>query len=326
MKISIIIPVYNVEQYINDCLKSILCNNNSNYEVVIINDGSPDNSIEIAKKYKEIYYDKIKIINQENQGLSITRNRGINEASGEYIWFVDSDDTLKENAIEEILKLVEKYNSIDVISMPLNHFYENGVEHADFSQNNINIITNYEYINKHYPFGASQRFILKKDFLLKNNIYFTPRILHEDGEFGLKILYYTNQICILNKSYYNYRIRSNGSIMSSWKRKNSEDLLFTFNTLLNLFKNNPLNRKIDCFNNTLFYILTASISFAKEHWSSPEFITFYNENKSLIRNKIKIIYQKCYWYKRINLLLFYISPLNYCKIKNSLNKLRTSRS
>ena len=103
MKISIIIPVYNVENYLAECLNSVVNQTYRNIEIIIVNDGSTDNSFSIIQQY-QLQDERIKIINQENQGLSAARNAGMKVASGEYLWFVDSDDYVAINACEEFVK------------------------------------------------------------------------------------------------------------------------------------------------------------------------------------------------------------------------------
>ena len=100
-KFSIIIPVYDVEKYIKKCLDSVFNQTYNNYEVIVVNDGTKDNSMEIVKNYNVI------TINQKNQGLSMARNNGVKKAKGEYLLFLDSDDYLEENTLEEINKALD---------------------------------------------------------------------------------------------------------------------------------------------------------------------------------------------------------------------------
>lgn len=115
-KVSIIIPVYNVEKYIRQCLESVINQTYKNIEIIVINDGTKDGSMKIVEEYLE---DKrIKIINKNNGGLSSARNKGIEEATGEYIYFLDSDDWIEKDTIEVLVK-----NSKDVDIIEANFFY-----------------------------------------------------------------------------------------------------------------------------------------------------------------------------------------------------------
>lgn len=115
-KISVIIPVYNVEKYIRQCLESVINQTYKNLEIIIVNDGTKDNSMKIVEEY--LSDERIKIINKENGGLSSARNRGMEEATGEYIYFLDSDDWIELNTIEI---LVENSKGVDIVGA--NFFY-----------------------------------------------------------------------------------------------------------------------------------------------------------------------------------------------------------
>ena len=103
MKVSIIVPVYNMEKRLNKCLDSIINQTYKNIEIIVINDGSKDNSLDIIKSYHD---DRIKIINQDNQGISVARNNGIKASSGDYLCFVDSDDYIETNMIDELVNKI----------------------------------------------------------------------------------------------------------------------------------------------------------------------------------------------------------------------------
>jgi len=105
--ISIVVPVYNVEEYLEICLKSIIDNYQDGIEIILVDDGSQDNSSLICDKYSNDY-EYIKVKHKKNGGLSSARNVGINESTGKYIWFVDSDDYIKQGSIEKIKKMAEE--------------------------------------------------------------------------------------------------------------------------------------------------------------------------------------------------------------------------
>ena len=327
-KISIIIPVYKVEQFIRNCLVSIFTQDLSldAYEVIVVNDGTPDNSMNIVSEFANTYRN-LKIINQENQGLSIARNNGLNMACGKYVWFVDSDDWIKEDCLNKIIELIDKYES-DVFSMPILYVFEQKgkINTEDFFISKIEVINGKEYLQK-YPFGASVRFIMRKSFLLKNNLIFHPNLLHEDAVFGIKLLYMANQVCILNQSFYNYRIRNDGSIMSSWKKKNSEDLVLGYK-ILNSFAKDFIDDKSENskYNSIIINNLVASITFARREWVTRDFRGFYSENRSFISkkglnmmkdNNIGLRY-------RIKGFIIYLSPLLFCIISTFYSKRQNS--
>lgn len=234
IKLSIIIPVYNVEKYIRKCLDSIFSQDvdNSLYEVIVVNDGTPDNSVSIIHEFTD-KYPNCRLVNQKNQGLSVARNTGLDVSCGKYIWFVDSDDWLFPRSLSTILNYIEKYKP-NVISSILIKTYPNRND-VDISilPNETKLITSYDYLLG-YPVGASQRYIICKELMDRYNLRFYPGILHEDGEFGPRLICAANKILVIKEGLYAYFQRGTGSIMSSWSLKNTKSNLVTFDHDLHL--------------------------------------------------------------------------------------------
>ena len=122
-KVSIVVPVYNVEKYLNRCLNSLVNQDYKNIEIIIVNDGSPDNSQMIIDKYKKEYSNVIKAFKKKNEGLSEARNFGLKKATGDYIAFIDSDDYVETNMISEMIKCASKNNS-DIVVCDIFDEYE----------------------------------------------------------------------------------------------------------------------------------------------------------------------------------------------------------
>jgi len=122
MKISVIIPVYNVEQYLRECLDSVMTQSYNDYEVICINDGSTDGSMAVLKEYAE-KYPKVSVIDQENKGLSAARNAGINAATGEYVFLLDSDDYLEPDSLDILAKNI---TDEDIICFNGRRYFEDG--------------------------------------------------------------------------------------------------------------------------------------------------------------------------------------------------------
>jgi glycosyltransferase involved in cell wall biosynthesis len=246
IKLSIIIPVFNVEKYIGKCLESVFIQDVSSheYEVIVIDDGTPDNSMGIVENFGT-KYSNLKIIKQSNQGLSAARNAGLNIARGEYIWFVDSDDWIEKNCLKEIFYYLNTYQS-EVFVTPLKSTEEStdkincdffsGVQEISFSSG-INFLKDAMRIT------PIQIYIFNRRFLEKHHLKFMNGVYHEDTEFAPRMLYYANQVCLINKSFYNYLIRESGSITSGFSIKKSEDLILIIKSLNNFSKANKLNFK-----------------------------------------------------------------------------------
>jgi glycosyltransferase involved in cell wall biosynthesis len=271
VKLSIIIPVYNVEKYIQKCLESVfiqdvIC---GEYEVIVVDDGTLDNSMEIVENFAN-EYPNLKIIRQSNQGLSAARNAGLKMARGEYVWFVDSDDWIEKNCLEEIFSLLNTYQS-EVFVTPLKSKEEStgkinsdsflGVQNIGFS-NGINFLKDAVRIT------PVQIYLFNRCFLEKHNLKFMNGVYHEDAEFAPRMLYFTKQVCLINKCFYNYLIRESGSITSGFSIKKSEDLILIIKSLDNFSKANKLNfkekqyfnlKKIGCL-----YALLSNLSKCKD--------------------------------------------------------------
>ncbi len=214
MKYTFIIPVYNGEKYIDRCLKSILNQTYKNFEVIIINDGSTDHSKKILTKYKKEYSEIITLINQENKGLSLSRNIGIMKASGEYILFVDIDDYISKEMLsflEEQLKKV-KY---DLIKFE----WTNKSEELNLDLNTNKEFTGSEAISylitKKRVFEMAVLYAYNKKFLSKTNFLFKPNRYHEDfGLIPITILK-SNKVLLTSKKLYYYDQEVLGSITSN---------------------------------------------------------------------------------------------------------------
>ncbi len=227
VKFSIIVPIYNVEEYLEECLNSVMSDEYNNYEVVLINDGSSDRSAEICKKYTEAYPGIIRLINKENEGLCIARNIGIKEAKGEYIIFLDSDDFWERNILVDLDKIT--IGKADVI-LGNGFFYEYGDlyerrshELEDvFSKSDSCEMTLIKFLKSPYNGMTVWEHVYRTDFLRKNQLDFRPGILHEDVEWTYKVLLAANSFDLFARVYYHYRAHRMGSItyapdFSRWK-------------------------------------------------------------------------------------------------------------
>lgn len=229
--LSIIIPVYNVERYLKKCLDSCVNQDVSrnDYEIICINDGSSDNSEVILREYASEFLN-IKIISQTNKGLSVARNNGLRNAAGEYIWFVDSDDSISFNILS---KIKDKLSSKpDLLQLNYQQTYEDDKNTEQYIFPNVTLRTSGKDILSNNPLPAPAQFtIYKRDFLLKNNLFFYPSILHEDSEFKPRATYYAQSIDFFEPIAYNYLQRKSGSITSSFKLKNGVDIITVMNNL-----------------------------------------------------------------------------------------------
>lgn len=208
--LSIIVPVYNVEYYIERCLSSIINSDISsiNYELIIVNDGTKDNSMLIVDRFAS-ENNHIKIINQENQGLSGARNTGVQQSKGRYIWFIDSDDYIETNVLMILTKALEFVP--DVIRFDSTWVYKNKKEKRQLCNWGTSTIGGLEYLKK-YGTSAVWTFMYNRDFLLDNNLYFIKNRLHEDDPFNFAVCLKAKSIIYIPVNAYYYDKSRDGSI------------------------------------------------------------------------------------------------------------------
>ncbi|GHT43715.1 hypothetical protein AGMMS49965_18080 [Bacteroidia bacterium] len=206
--LSIIVPAYNAERYIEKCLNSLLNQDLEGYEIIVINDGSTDKTVEIVTQYTE-KSDVISLISQENQGQGVARNVGISNAKGKYLMFVDADDYLKENSISVLIKRIEMDNS----DLLYGNYEKVDVEGHILNKTKIEKLTNYtdkplsseQFLST--PFGFycyTPLFVYKSSFIQNLDFSFLPKIYLEDTEWLSKVIFYAKKIAMIDYPFYNY--------------------------------------------------------------------------------------------------------------------------
>ncbi len=240
--LSIVIPIYKVEKYIKKCIDSILSQikNRTDVEIILIDDGTPDESAVIASKL--IYDHKYATIyHQTNQGLSCARNKGLDKARGEYVWFIDSDDSIEPSVIDGIIESLLN-NQPDLLQLNYQMTFEDNKPPIPKCQENRGTISGKELLKNGSLPAPAQFTIYKRSFLLKNNLRFVQGLLHEDSEFKPRVTYLAKKITWHTPIVYNYLQRSNGNIMSSFSYKNAHDIVIVNNNLLK-FANQRIKEK-----------------------------------------------------------------------------------
>lgn len=218
LKISVIIPVYNVEKYLSQCLESVIYQTYKNLEIIIVNNGSTDNSFSICKKYAK--NDKrIKLFNQENNGVSVARNFGITKATGDYIHFMDSDDYIPLNYYEKMISsLVNTASDADIVCGGF-YFEKHPRESVKFDD--IYIYTGNDKIEKTfvYKYMYIWRYLIKKSLLDKTKLKFEEGRYMEDLMFTISLFASANKVITLPNIQYFYRSNPNSIMNSKNKQK-----------------------------------------------------------------------------------------------------------
>ena len=232
IKFSIIIPVYNIEKYIHKCVNSILEQNYSNYEIIVVNDGSTDASDKVIQEFTD---SNIKIINKSNGGLSSARNEGLKYISGEYIWFVDGDDYIEKNALA-ILNNYLQEDKYDIISFRYYKEYENKkILQVDKINNKDRL--QYPLVNT----SACTK-IFRASFWAENNFLFDEGKIYEDLSLIPFILSKGKKVKFIEEALYSYSYRDNSIMnLSNDFNFNRDDKFFAINMLYKRFKKEKMN-------------------------------------------------------------------------------------
>lgn len=216
---SIVVPAYNVEQYLDYCVNSVLANRYQNYELIIIDDGSSDGTFEISEKWSSLD-SRIKVIHQKNSGLSAARNVGINTSRGKYVVFLDSDDALLDSALENIaskcsksepdLIVTEMCNVEDISQAP----NRDEIICRDTAFINKNDLLRYVLNEKPHTWSAPQ-YIVKRSFLINQALYFDEGYLHEDVSWTARLMSFADSYVSYPYPWYLRRYGRKGSITNT---------------------------------------------------------------------------------------------------------------
>lgn len=222
IKVSIIIPVYNVEEYVERCLRSVVSQTYNNLECIIVDDASPDSSMSVVASFVESYKGNIPfsiIHHPENQGLSVARNTGTSHATGDYIFYLDSDDEITPECIEKLVGKVEEYPGVDMVqgnTKAIPYFSYVDLENYDFPPcfKTSEEIKNYCYDpSKIYPSTAWNK-LIRADFIRENNISFLENVIHEDNHWMFQVVRYIQTIAFVFEYTYIYYCKIPEGIIS----------------------------------------------------------------------------------------------------------------
>jgi len=232
-KLSIIVPVYGVEKYIDKCLNSLVKQSLKEIEIIVVNDGTKDNSQKIIDKYVKKYPDKIKSYIKENGGQGSARNYGLKKTTGEYIGYVDSDDFVEKDMYKKLYNKA-KENNYDIVVCGNYNVSE------DYQNKNIDaFINNYNTDLENIFFGkmAVWNKIYKRDILIKNKLEFKEKVWYEDLAFTLKAIMNSNTFAFIDEPLYDYLIRE-GSTMNNSNVQRNLEILDAFNDILSYIQHN----------------------------------------------------------------------------------------
>lgn len=290
---SIIIPVYNVELYLERCIESVLNQNDFQNEIILINDGSIDSSGDICDEYAK-RYSHISVIHKKNGGLSEARNDGIKYSTGDYIIFLDSDDYLEENVLQRFNDAITDNQTLPDIIAAGTLKHENGERKEIGRLFNNELISGETFLknelreNKYFAAACSS--IYKREFLLQNKLSFPPNLLHEDEFFTPKAFLKAKHVLVSNIMFYHYIIRENSITTSKNKIKNAKSIFEISRQLTPIFNKIENKQLKSLLKNHLAKICLNIIEEAELYLSENSHIIdkdILKENSVFIREKIR---------------------------------------
>lgn len=250
IKVSVIIPVYNVEPYLDEAMQSLLNQTLQEIEIIAVNDGSTDNSEEILKKYQAQDH-RVSYYNQENQGQSVARNHALQYAQGKYIYFMDSDDVLLPDALQECYDYTEQTHA-DFIFFDGDVLLEPGAAPIPWNYHRTQLLqenTPYEgehllnlMLDKQKHNCVVWLLFIRREFLQQTQLEFYPGIIHEDELFTTILTLKSKNIFCLQRSFVKHRVRQTSTMGTRYSSRNINCYLTVIDELFS-FQNSPIIRK-----------------------------------------------------------------------------------
>jgi glycosyltransferase involved in cell wall biosynthesis len=285
------VPVYKTEKYLSECIDSVLDQTFKDYEIVLVDDGSPDKCPQICDYYA-FKYTNIVCIHKKNGGLSDARNTGIINAKGEWLFLLDSDDKLyNEDTLANLSETIKKKEEIIIFCPTMMYFKENSCEYRNDFPKNINVcspVLLYKLCAKSKVRFCAPLFITRRYFVLENTLFFEQGILHEDIEWIPRILSLVTRVGIHHMPYYFYRQNEN-SIMHNFNEKNACDLMVIIESYTN--SNNIYTSSCGTNNRNFvsYWLATAFFSLVLDVLPNIQYIRLSNTFKYRIMAMSKIL-------------------------------------
>lgn len=320
--LSIIVPIFNIEKYLPLCIESILKQSYNDYELILVDDGSPDGCPNICDQYAK-YDNRIKVIHKKNGGLSDARNAGIEIAKGEYVLFIDGDDYMKDTTLEKVMNAFNSNKDLDMLICPLIKTYPSGKEIIDYlpleSENQL--IDQKEMLAKmaisKTPFWGAGKNIYRHSIIKEKNIYFQNDLIGaEDCEFFMKYIRFCQKFYLVNIPVVHYRLEREGSITNVMSRSAIMGQLHVFydNFYIYKYEKPYVDSKMQVFFAQKFANTVSLLYHLKNKSDYSQVITYINLHKNILKHTYGIKYSiaKAVW----TILGFYKGSLLLWKLKS----------
>jgi len=323
-KVSIIIPVYNVAPYIDRCLLSVLNQSYPNVEIILIDDQGTDNSIEIAVDLKNKHPKGSRITikhHEKNKGLSEARNTGIISSTGDYIYFLDSDDSVTKDCIELLVESAIRYNS-DIVIGDYKCFGANKQTpplklDTEYLSSSKDILVSF-HKGDWYPMAVNK--LIKKELIINKELYFKEGIVHEDELWSFMLACQASNMSIVHKETYLYYLRPNSItgllqnkeedlrqsqiVRSNESKRRIVKYMYDYINHTYLYKNENIQLAFEIKKDTLFYTILKT-----NYYSNIDLYNIYLEFRSLtFSNNLRLLIRKGLDFKTRIKLFHYLLP------------------
>ncbi|SEM43846.1 Glycosyltransferase involved in cell wall bisynthesis [Chryseobacterium taichungense] len=327
MKLSIIIPIYNIEKYVSKCLDSILNQDFIDYEIILIDDGSTDNSLSLCKEY-EIKHPNIQLFSQENQGVSVARNNGISKSNGQWLCFIDGDDFIEKESLSNIFNQVNDFELDCIIAKSyINNGNKRLNEKYKFNSSFLKktFTGNELAFQKQYLRGSVCGAFFKRSFIIQNNIQFPIGLINgEDTIFFTKCMLYFKKVIFFDEIFY-FIYERHGSASRKWDQDKILLMINNIKYINNYKKLKQLNKsEISLLDYAIYRIISSIFNNLSKCFTIGGFCNIYKSIKQVLNYKLDVgeikLSHKKVKLLQTSLLLFGISVI----VKNYRKKLKCS--
>lgn len=330
--VSIIVPIYNVEPYVEDCIMSVMRQMYDNeVECIVVDDCGTDNSMAIVEKLISEYDGAIsfKILHHaHNCGLSVARNTGVNAAIGEWLWFVDSDDWIEENAMKTLIPILKENEDKDVICVQKKNYVKQKCKLSSVNDIIVSplLLSGKQYMHSKLQKAVAPKFIVKRVFLENNKIGFFPNILHEDILYFYTMMYKVKKVYVLKDSLYGRRLGRGDSITNTISPKNANDMIIIHKELMKYLSSEVDEEDRDWFFRYSFSSIVYAYKLINRFHDTPVYSEFQRNHKPYINSICKkALYSGGSWGFKLTSIVIRFFPFyirSFEKICSKVNKYR----
>ena len=311
IKISVIVPVYNLESYIADCLQSIIEQDFADMEIIVVNDGSTDGTLAVVEGFAK-QDERIFVINKSNGGVASARNTGVRAATGKYVFQIDGDDWIEPGYFKAMYDFSEQEN-LDIVLT--DHYFDglDGKQIYNKEMANINslVFSNQEYWREFFTYG----FFIHSDKLIKRKLYFENNIeyptdlkIGEDAVVICKLIYFAKKIGKINQAYFHYARRPGSAMTASTYYSRAVENYKICEQLQSFFADKPEFHTADFLDWQVIQLYNLAV-YGKNEWAQKEFINWSKSCRREINNRSINKYAKilqrfpCLWLFKILVII-----------------------